>query len=471
LTDLELLSLTEASDAVATRRASSVELTKACLDRIATVQPKVNCFISVEADAALVAAARADREVAADGPRGPLHGIPLAHKDMFYREGEVSSFGSRIFRDYVPGFTATVMERIDAAGAVYLGSLNMAEFATGPVGQNDHFGAIRNPWTTDHISGGSSSGSGAAVAARLCFGSLGSDTGGSCRLPAGMCGVIGVKPTYGLVSRYGGMPRCWSLDVFGPLARTAEDAAVLLQAVAGHDPRDSTTGPGPVPDYRAALARAETLRGVKIGVPTNHLYPDAHPALRPALEAALSVLEDCGATLVDLEMPDPEGLYDLTNIINKCEAAALHDEWIRNRPDDYSVSVRSRMEAGYYVPATRYIQALRLRPRIVAEFCASVFGKADVLFTPVISIPVPRIEEATITRSADAPRIIDAITMCTRWVSYLGVPAVSVPCGFTDLGLPVGYQLLARPFAEELLLRVAHLYQQATDWHRRVPPV
>ena len=465
--DLIELTLTEASEALRTRALSSVELVRACLARAQHVQPVINSFISIEAEDALQAAEEADAEISQGTWRGPLHGIPLAHKDMFYRAGKVSTFGSEIFRDYVPDYTSTVMERLADAGAIYLGSLNMAEFATGPVGQNDHFGQIRNPWNPEHVSGGSSSGSGATVAARACFGSLGSDTGGSCRLPAGMCGVVGLKPTYGLVSRHGGLPRCWSLDCFGPLARTARDAATLLQVLAGYDVRDPTTNPDPVPDYLENLSG--DIRGLKVGVPTNHLYPDVDPQLKPALDAALGTLKGLGCEIVDLEMPDPERIYDLTNVINKCEAAALHDEWIRSRPEDYSISVRARMEAGFFVPATRYIQAQRLRPRVLMEFDEAVFTRADVLFTPVTSIPVPRIEEAAITRSADAPRIIDAVTRCTRWVSYLGYPALSVPCGFTELGLPVGFQVVGQSFQESTLLRLADAYQSETDWHTRAP--
>ena len=463
------MSLVEASEALGAGSVSSVELVQACLDRAADVQPTINCFISIETEDALTAAKQADAEIARGERRGVLHGIPLAHKDMFYRAGKVSTFGSKIFRDYTPDFTSTVMDRLAAVGAIYLGSLNMAEFATGPVGQNDHFGQIRNPWNTEHVSGGSSSGSGAVLAARVCFGALGSDTGGSCRLPAGMCGVVGLKPTYGLVSRHGGLPRCWTLDCFGPLARTAQDVAILLQAVAGYDEHDPTTTSDPVPDYVAGLSG--DLRGLKVAVPSNHLYPDVDPRLKPALDATLDTLRELGCEIIDLKIPDPEQTYDLTNVINKSEAAALHDEWIRTRPEDYAISVRARMEAGFFIPATRYIQAQRLRPRFLAEFDDAVFTHADVLFTPVTSIPVPRIEEANITRSADAPRIINAVTRCTRWVSYLGLPALSVPCGFTEQGLPVGFQIIGRPFDEATLLRLADAYQSATDWHTRTPPL
>ena len=463
------MTLAAASAAVRTRAASSVEMVNACLARIERVQPTLNCFISIEAEEALAAAERADAEIARGEWRGPLHGVPLAHKDMFYRAGRVSTFGSAILRDYVAEYTSTVMARLADAGAVHLGGLNMAEFAAGPVGQNDHFGQVRNPWSADRIPGGSSSGSGAAVAARACFGSLGSDTGASCRLPGAMCGVVGLKPTYGLVSRHGALARCWSLDCIGPLARTARDAAMILQAVAGRDENDPTTARDGVPDYVAGLEGG--VEGLRVGVPGNHLYPDVDPELRPVLEAALSALRDLGCELVDVDMPDPDRMYALTEVIHKCEAAALHDEWIRTRPRDYAISVRARLEAGYFLPATRYIQAQRLRPRVLSEFDEAVFACADVLFTPVTSIPVPRIEDVAITRSGDAPRIVETMTRCTRWVNYLGLPALSVPCGFTENGLPVGFQLVGRPFDESLLLRLTESYQSETDWHARTPPL
>ena len=418
---------------------------------------------------AVAAAERADAAIARGDWRGPLHGIPLAHKDMFYRAGRVGTFGSKILRDYAPDYTSTVMTRLAETGAVYLGSLNMAEFATGPVGQNDHFGQTRNPWHTDHISGGSSSGSGAALAARACFGSLGSDTGGSCRLPAGMCGVVGLKPTYGLVSRHGGLARCWSLDCFGPLARTARDVAMILQVIAGHDENDPTTTRDGVPDYLAGLEG--DLDGLRVGVPGNHLYPDVDLELKPMLEAALSALEDLGCELVELEMPDPDGSTrspTLSTSPKPQHCTTSGSARARRTTRSRSAPVWRR---DTFLPATRYIQAQRLRPRVLSAFDEAVFARADVLFTPVTSIPVPRIEDAGISRSADAPRIVDAITRCTRWVSYLGLPALSVPCGFTERDFPVGFQVVGRPFDESLLLKIANSYQSGTDWHTRTPPL
>jgi aspartyl-tRNA(Asn)/glutamyl-tRNA(Gln) amidotransferase subunit A len=343
----------------------------------------------------------------------------------------------------------------------------MAEFAAGPTGQNDHYGACRNPWDTDHITGGSSSGSGAAVAARLVYGSIGSDTGGSIRLPAGICGVTGVKTTYGRVSRYGAMPRCWTLDVFGPLARDAADCAVLLEAIAGRDPRDSTTLDVLVPSYGDSFPH--DLAGVTIGVPENYFYPELEDSVRPVHETALAALRELGATLRFLPVPDPDPLYKLTNLVNKSEAAALHGRWMKERPEEYALSTSARIEAGFHIPATVYIEALNLRSKVLRSFVASVFDRGcDALYVPVLTGPVPTIAETNISTSGHAPAIIDKVTRCTRWVSYLGLPATAFPCGFAE-GLPVAGQLIGRPFSEGKLLGIVDVYQRVTGWHRQTP--
>ena len=465
--DVRALGLAALSKALRRRDVSSVEATRACLDAIDQHDGAINSFIAVEHETALSEAAAADRELGAGHWRGPLHGVPLAHKDMFYRAGKVSTCGSALCVDRVATVTATVQQRVANAGAVYLGSLNMSEFAAGPTGHNTHFGHCRNPWNALHVSGGSSSGSAAAVVARLAFGALGSDTGGSIRLPAAMCGVVGVKPTYGLVSRYGVMPRCWSLDVVGPLARTAEDAALLLQAVAGHDPQDRTTDLASPPDYDAALEGP--IAGMTIGVPTNAVFAEVDPDVRRQLDASLRALEGLGARVMPVELPDPRVIYALTNLVNKAEAATIHAQWMRTRYDEYSLSAVNRIEAGFHIPATHYLDALRLRAPLLEKFAGQVFNRVDAVHMPVIGMPVPTIDATEIRSTEDVPALMERITRFTRWVNYLGLPAVSVPCGFTANGLPAAFQLLGRPFAEARLLRLAHAYQQVTDWHRRAP--
>ncbi len=461
--------LAEVAQALRTRAVSSVELTRACLARAQAVNPLLNCFLDIETQSALADAVEADAEIANGRWRGPLHGVPLAHKDMFYRRGRRCTGGALIRRDFVARFDSTVAERLAAAGAVWLGSLNMSEFAANPAGHNEHYGHCRNPWNRDCITGGSSSGSAAAVAARACFGAVGSDTGGSVRLPAALCGVVGLKPTYGLISRYGALPRSWSLDTIGPLARTVEDCALITAALAGRDVRDPTTAVLPVPDYRAALAHG--VGGLRIAVPRNFFFDDVDASVRARLDAALQTLLDLGAQRVDVDVPDQSRLFTISDAVGKSEAAAMHARWIRERPQDYSLFVRSRMEAGFHVPATTYLQALALRGRLLAQFVDSVFARADILFAPVVACEVPALAQTEVGSPADVQRVILRLTRCTRTLNFLGLPGLSVPCGFSDNAMPVGMQLIGRPFAEATLLRAAHAYQRRTDWHLRAPAI
>jgi aspartyl-tRNA(Asn)/glutamyl-tRNA(Gln) amidotransferase subunit A len=460
-------SLTEIAAAIASKQVSAVEVVRACLARIEAWQGRINAFIALEADAALAAAARADAALARGTLLGPLHGVPLAHKDMFARAGTAASGGSKILGELVATDTATVLERLAAAGAISLGRLNMAEFAAGPTGHNAHWGDCRNPWNTAHITGGSSSGSGAAVAARLVYGALGSDTGGSVRLPAGFCGVVGLKPTHGRVSRHGAMPRSWSLDSIGPLARTAHDCARLAGIVAGHDPRDATSSRDPVPDYEAALA--DGAKGLRLGAPSDALTGGWSQEIVGALTAALAVFRDVGAPSRVVDLPDFSGLYALADAVSKSEAAAMHGRWLRERPQDYSVHVYSRTEAGLHIPAARYLEALAIRGKVTAGFVGTVFADIDVLVMPVLAFPVPTIAETDIEASADIPNVVAGVTQLTRPFNYLGLPSLALPVGFDGNGVPIALQLIGRPFNESLLFRLAHAYQQATDWHRRLP--
>lgn len=467
MSELTELTLIEAANAIRRKKVSSVELTRACLEQAHAVQPQLNCFIAIEEEDALKAARKADQALKRGTRLGPLHGVPLAHKDMYYRAGKISTCGSKILKDYRASVTATVVERLERAGAIWLGSLNMAEFAANPTGHNDHWGHCRNPWNPQHVTGGSSSGSGSAVGARACYGSLGSDTGGSIRLPAAACGVVGLKPTNGLVSRYGILPRSWSQDTVGPLTRTVADCARVTRIIAGADPKDPTCSTRAVPDFEKELQGR--IKGLKIGVPTNHYYEGATEEIRRHMETSLAVLSSFGARVVELPVPDPARLFQLSNAISISEAAVVHGKWMRERPEDYSLYVRSRIEPGFHVPATTYIEALNLRARYLDEFLTSVYSKVDVLHAPVMVIPPPTIAESEPRDSADVAGLVAKLTRNTRPTNYLGLPALSVPAGFTAQGLPVAFQLMGRPFDEALLFRVAHLYQRETDWHKRVP--
>ncbi|HEX7124609.1 MAG TPA: amidase [Thermodesulfobacteriota bacterium] len=470
LDDLPLLDLSEVAAAIAEGRTTAVAATEACLARIEAWQPALNCFIAIDREGALAAAAARDAELARGYRRGPLHGVPLAHKDMFLRKGRVSTGGSLILRDAVAATTSTLMERLDGAGAVEVGRLNMSEFAAGPTGHNVHYGHCRNAFDRAHIAGGSSSGSGAAVAARLVYGALGSDTGASVRLPAAANGVVGLKPTYGRVTRHGAIARSWSLDHVGPIARTARDCALLLQVIAGPDPRDPTTSHRPVGDLLAPMEDT-SLAGIRIGVPGDAIAGAIDPEVASALEASLRVLEKLGAGVRVVPLPDLTALFHVAETIIKCEAAAMHRPWLEARPQDYGKHVRLRIEAGFHIPATQYIDALRLRATMTERFLAETMAEVDLLHLPVLPIPVPTLEETDVDGAGGEAvvAVVGRITAFTRPFNLLGLPAVSVPCGFCRKGLPIAYQLVGRPFAEALLLRVVNAYQQATDHHRKVP--
>ena len=465
--DIHLMSLVELAEAIAARRLSAVEAVGAALARAERLQPVLNCFISLQAEAALEGAAAADAALARGEAPGPLHGVPLAHKDMFYRAGHVTTCGSRIRRDFVPDHDSTALARLHRAGAIYLGGLNMAEFATGPTGHNEHWGDCRNPWNRAHISGGSSSGSGAAVAGRVVFGALGSDTGGSVRLPSACNGVVGLKPTNGLISRHGIMPLSHTLDTVGPLTRTVRDAARLTSAIAGHDPQDPTTSRRPVPDYEAALAGGAA--GLTIGVPTGYFCDTASAEVRTLMERSLDVFRTAGARVVEVPVPDIERINNLSNVVFSSEAAAIHEPWIANRPEDYQVQVRSRYEPGLHVPAVKYIQALAARAGLLREFVDTALSGVDALHTPGIPFPIPSREETDVAAGERMADMVAGLSRCTRAANYLGVPGLVVPCGFTESGLPAAFQLMGRPFSEATLFRLGHAYQAATDWHTRAP--
>jgi len=464
---LEDLTLVEVADAIRTRRLTSREVVESSLTRIGEWQPRLNAFAAVLADSARAAADRADVELAAGVPPGPLHGVPLAHKDMFFRASRRSSLGSRNAPPAWGASESSLLGRLDAAGAIEIGTLNMCEFALGPTGHNAWLGDCRNPWHPDHIACGSSSGGGAAVAARLAFGSFGSDTGGSVRLPASACGVLGLKPTNGRVSLAGMMPLSASVDVPGVFARSVRDVARLLGIVAGHDPRDPRSSGLPVPDYAAALERG--IAGVRVGVPQNYFLEGVASDVAERLQQSLHSLAALGADVVPVTVPTPEHMTELSRVLVYSEAAAIHGPWLREHAQDYSPQVRMRAATGLAIPAAAYQQAQQLRPGILRRFVEAVFAKCDVLHLPTLGIPVPTLAETDVGGSAAMWEKIAVLVRCTAPFNYLGLPALSVPCGFTDNGLPTSFQLVGRPFAEATLLRVANTYEGVTDWVRRAP--
>jgi aspartyl-tRNA(Asn)/glutamyl-tRNA(Gln) amidotransferase subunit A len=461
-----LMSLTAVAKAIADKRVSSREVTQSCLDRIAKWQPKLNAFMSIEADDALKAADAADAALAKGGTKGVLHGVPLAHKDMYYDKGKIVTCGTKIRKDFVAPTTSTALQRLKDAGTVRLGSLQMVEFAYGPTGHNPHYGAVRNPWNTDHITGGSSSGSGSAVAARLTFAALGSDTGGSIRMPAHFCGVTGLKTTVGRVSRAGAMPLSWSLDTVGPLAQTVEDCALLTGLMAGADPEDPTASPLPVPDYMAAAK--QPIKGLKIGVPTAFYVDDLDAEVARVLDETLATLKKEGAEIVKVELPDQRQLTAACQFVLATEAASLHKRWMIERPQDYGAQVLMRLQNGLAIPAVSYLEAMRWRGPALAAYLAAVEG-TDAVIAPVAPMPAVTIAESDVGNSPDAEAVIQRITRFTRPINYLGLPSLSIPTGFTKTGLPVGMQIIGRSFDEAMLVRIGAAFQRATDFHQKVP--
>jgi aspartyl-tRNA(Asn)/glutamyl-tRNA(Gln) amidotransferase subunit A len=465
-TEPALMSLTAVAKAIADKTVSSHEVTRSCLHRIAQWQPRLNAFMALEAEQALKAADEADAAQAKGNAKGVLHGVPLAHKDMYYEAGKVVTCGSKIRRDFVATTTSTALQRIKDAGTIRLGTLQMAEFAYGPTGHNAHFGAVHNPWHVDHITGGSSSGSGSAVAARLTFAALGSDTGGSVRMPAHFCGVTGLKTTVGRVSRAGAMPLSQSLDTVGPLARSAEDCALLMGLMAGADPEDATAVTLPVPDYMAATKGS--LRGIRIGVPTAFYVDDLDAEVARVLDETVATLKREGAEIIKVELPDQRQLSSASQLVLAVEAAAFHKRWMIERLEDYGPQVRMRLENGLAVPAVSYLEAMRWRGPALSAHNAAVAG-VDAVIAPVSPIPAPTIAESDVGGGPGAEAVIQRLTRFTRPVNYLGVPSLSIPSGFTPSGLPVGMQLIGRSFDEATLLRIGAAFQRATDFHDRVP--
>jgi aspartyl-tRNA(Asn)/glutamyl-tRNA(Gln) amidotransferase subunit A len=465
-TEPALISLVAVARAITEKRLSSQEVTRSCLHRIAEWQPKLNAFMAIEAEAALKAADEADAALAKGQKRGALHGVPLAHKDMYYDAGKVVTCGSLIRRDFVPSTTSTALQRLKDAGQIRLGSLQMVEFAYGPTGHNVHYGAVKNPFATDHITGGSSSGSGSAVAARLTFAALGSDTGGSIRMPAHFCGVTGLKTTYGRIRRAGAMPLSQSLDTVGPLARSAEDCALLLGLMAGADPEDPTCSTAPVPDYMAATSGS--LRGVKIGVPTSFYVDDLEAEVAKILDETIATLKREGCEIIQVELPDQRQLTAACQLVLATEAAAYHKRWLIERPQDYGSQVLMRLQNGLAIPGVSYLEALRWRgPALAAHVAAT--SRVDAVLAPVAPVPAPTIAESDIGNSPGAEAVIQRLTRFTRPINYLGLPSLAMPAGFTAKGLPVGMQLIGRSFDEATVLKIGAAFQRATDFHDRVP--
>jgi len=463
--EVRTASITSVSELIRKKEISPVEVIDVFLQRIGAVQKRINAFITVLDREAREAAKRAEEEIAKGYYRGPLHGIPFAAKDLFFTAGVKTTCGSRILGDFVPEENGTVISRLIEAGAILVGKTNMHEFAFGTTNLNNHYGHARNPWNSEHMTGGSSGGSAAALAGSCVLLTLGTDTGGSIRIPSALCGTVGLKPTYGRVSKYGVYPLCWSLDHPGPMTRTVADAAIALRFMAAYDPKDPCSKEMPVTDYYSGLTG--DIKGVRIGVPDTFYFEQIEPEVGAGARKAIDGLKDLGAEVRPVTIPDLDDAAAATLLILSSEAASCLEKFHRTRPNDIGDDVRARLDLGALQLATHYVKAQRVR-RIAQENFSRVLKEVDVLVTPGVSITAPRLEKSTVRLDDDDVPIGVALTRCTRIYNLVGLPSVSVPVGLSLAGLPIGIQIAGRPFDEELVLRVADAYErhiyQPSEW-------
>ena len=465
---LDRLSIVALGDLVRDKKVSPVEITRHCLAQIAARNDAVNAFVTVAEEAALAEAEAAEAEIAGGNYRGPLHGIPIGHKDLIRTKGIRTTAGSRLHEDFVPDDDADAVGRLRAAGAVMLGKTNTHEFAYGPTTEISMFGPTRNPWNPDHISGGSSGGSGAAVAAGLCPGALGSDTGGSIRIPAACCGVVGMKSTYGRVSRRGVFPLCWSLDHLGPLTRTVADSALMLQSLAGFDPKDASTVDRPVPDFSAELNGG--IDGLRIGIARKYFFEFAQDDVERAALDAIEVLKKLGAAVVEVEIADVDKAAAAAMVIYLSEATAYHGDDIALSPSPYSPEVQAFLELGNFVLAKDYLQAQRFRT-LLGQVMVDLFDTVDVLVTPTLPVTATPIGQETTPIKGVDDGVFGALLRNTEPFNLVGLPCLVVPCGFSAGGMPISLQFVGQPFAEAALLRAGQAYESNTDWHLQVPAI
>jgi aspartyl-tRNA(Asn)/glutamyl-tRNA(Gln) amidotransferase subunit A len=478
------LSLSEVSEKLQKKEVSSQELTQQLLDRIEQLDPKVNSFLQVTPERALADAKKADEQLASGGG-GPLLGVPLALKDIFLTQGITTTCASKILQNYKPIYESTPSRKLAKAGSVLLGKLNMDEFAMGSSTENSAYQNTRNPWNTDYVPGGSSGGSAASVAADFCYGALGTDTGGSIRQPAACCGCVGVKPTYGRVSRYGVIAFASSLDQVGPFTKTVGDAALLLREIAGHDPADSTSVDLPVPDFVAATG--EGCKGMTIGLPRQYFVEGMDPEVERAVREAVTVIENAGAKVVEIDLPHTDYALPVYYIVATAEASAnlarydgvrfgyrakeakdLIDMYRKSRSAGFGPEVKRRIMLGTFVLASGYydayyLKALKVRTLIKQDF-DKAFAQCDAIVTPTAPTTAFKIGE-----KSDDPLEMYLSDVLTVTVNLAGLPSMSMPCGFSSAGLPIGLQIMAGNFKEEQMFKIAGAYEAATEWHLRKP--
>ena len=467
---LEFATMEELAPLLAKKKISPVELVQLYLARIEHFNPTINAFLTVTGALALQDARRAERELLRGHRRGLLHGIPVALKDNIYMSGIRATAGSAILRDFVPAEDATIVRRLRRAGAVVLGKTNMHEFAYGISSENPHFGAVRNPWALERISGGSSGGSAAAVAAGLCVASIGTDTGGSIRVPSSLCGVVGLKPTFGRISVHGVLPLAPSFDHVGAIARSTHDTAALLNVLAGRDPLDPASVSKAHGDFVVGLRKKP--RKMRLGRPREHYWTQLDPEVKRLCEAAVASLLKLGATIEEVSLPSLPSAVDAANIVALVEATEVHTRagWFPASSAQYGADVAARLEQGREVRALEYLRAREILHRSRAEFDAAL-ARVDVLIAPTTAIPAPAIGAETVRMGNEEESVRSALVRLNRPANFTGLPAISVPCGFTKAGLPVGLQLIGRSMGEGAILAIARSYEQAHDWQAEHPPL
>ncbi len=463
--DPQAWTLRSLSKALRRKEVSPVEITRAYLDRIEAYDPQINSFITVLPRRAMRAAHQAEKEILNGTYRGTLHGIPFAAKDLFLTRGIRTTCGSKILAEFVPTYDAAVIERLSSAGAILLGKLNMHEFAYGTTSVNLHFGPVRNPWDRERIAGGSSGGSAAALACSLAPLTLGTDTGGSIRIPSALCGTPGLKPTYGRISRYGVHPLCWSLDHVGPMAKSVSDIALAMGVLAGYDPRDPASSPASVPDYTKFLAK--DLKGIRLGIP-EFFFSRLEGEVSRVVQSALNDLRRIGARVRPFSIPGLHEASAAAYVTLLAEGAAVLEKWRLSRPGDLDKGVKARLELGAMIKATDYLRAQRIRARARSAF-GEAFRRVDAIVTPQLPITAPKIGQASVTVGGKSMAVPAALTRFTRIFNLIGFPSLSLPCGFSQSGMPVALQVAGKPFGEGMVLRIGHAYEINVPWKDRHP--
>ena len=464
----ENLTIAKMAPLIRKKKISPVEVTETFLGRIQQLQPKLNAFITVTADLARKKARQAERDLLKGKYHGPLHGIPISLKDLFYTAGIRTTGGSKILRSFVPRENAAVVDRLYAAGAILLGKTNLHEFAYGVTNNNPHYGPVRNPWDLKRVPGGSSGGSAAAVSAGLGMASLGTDTGGSIRIPSAACGVVGLKPTRGLVSLHGVIPLAFSLDHVGPICRCVEDTALIMEAIAA--PGGPNTGNWPQVGRLFTRSLRGGVKKTRIGIPKQYFFDRLQKEVREFVLTACATLSQLGAELREVEFKGMMEAAPLVGVITVGEALSYHWKWLQSRAKDYGPDVRERMEANRNQRTIEYLQAQEKR-RTYTEAFLKVFDSVDVVAAPTLPVLPPFIGQKEIFGGRTREDVRAALLRMTRPGNLTGLPAVSLPCGFTADSLPVGLQLFGRHYDESTLLRVAYAYEQATPWHKMFPPL